>query len=103
MGFSRQEYWSGLPYPPPGDLPDPGIKLASPESLALQADSLLLEPPGSRHKDIPPAQSIPSQQDIDDPPCSSAQEALSALRLFYGCSYVYRTGATGMMPNPLLR
>ena len=30
MGFSRQEYWSGLPYPPPGDLPDPGIK---PESL----------------------------------------------------------------------
>ena len=37
MGFSRQEYWSGLPCPPPGDLPDPGIKLESP---ALQADSL---------------------------------------------------------------
>ena len=37
MGFSRQEYWSGLPFPPPGDLPDPGIKLLSP---ALQADSL---------------------------------------------------------------
>jgi len=29
MGFSREEYWSGLPYPPPRDLPDPGIKLAS--------------------------------------------------------------------------
>ena len=29
MGFSRQEYWSGLPYPPPGDVPDPGIKLTS--------------------------------------------------------------------------
>ena len=43
MGFSRQEYWSGLPCLPPGDLPDPGIK---PRSLALQADSLLSEPPG---------------------------------------------------------
>ena len=38
-GFSRQEYWSGLPWPPPGDLPDPGTKPASP---ALQANSLLL-------------------------------------------------------------
>jgi len=35
MGFSRQEYWSGLPCPPPGDLPDPGIKPTSPASLAL--------------------------------------------------------------------
>ena len=35
MGFSRQEYWSGLPFPPPGDLPHPGIKSKSPESLAL--------------------------------------------------------------------
>ena len=43
MGFSRQEYWSGLPFPSPGDLPDPGIE---PESPALQADSLLSEPLG---------------------------------------------------------
>ena len=43
MGFSRQEYWSGLPFAPPGDLPDPGIK---PGSLALQVDSLPSEPPG---------------------------------------------------------
>ena len=42
MGFSRQESWSGLPFPSPGDLPDPGIK--SP-SLALQSDSLPSEPP----------------------------------------------------------
>ena len=42
MGFSRQEYWSGLPYPPPGDLPDPGIQPTSSEAHALQADSLLL-------------------------------------------------------------
>ena len=41
MGFSRQEYWSGLPFPSPGDLPDPGIK---PRSSALQADALTSEP-----------------------------------------------------------
>ena len=40
MGFSRQEYWSGLPFPPPGDLPNPGVK---PRSPALQADSLPIE------------------------------------------------------------
>ena len=39
MGFSWQEYWSGLPFPPPGDPPNPGIKPMSP---ALQANSLLL-------------------------------------------------------------
>ena len=42
-GFSRQDYWSGLPCPPPGDLPNPGIK---PGSLTMQADSLPSEPPG---------------------------------------------------------
>ena len=42
MGFSRQEYFSGLPCPPPGDLSDPGIKLASPVAPALQVDSLPL-------------------------------------------------------------
>ena len=43
MGFSRQEYWSGLPLSPPGCLPNPGME---PRSPALQADSLLSEPPG---------------------------------------------------------
>ena len=43
MGFSRQECWSGLPFPSPGDLPNPGIE---PRSLALQEDTLLSEPPG---------------------------------------------------------
>ena len=42
MGFSRREYWSGLPFPPPGNLPDPGFKPASFKSPALQADSLPL-------------------------------------------------------------
>ena len=41
-GFSRQEYWSGLPFPSPGDLPNPGIK---PRSPALQTDALSSEPP----------------------------------------------------------
>ena len=43
MGFSRQEYWSGLPFPSPGDLPDPGIEPGSP---ALQADPLTSKPAG---------------------------------------------------------
>ena len=45
-GFSRQEYWSGLPFPSPGDFPDPGIKPVSPVSPALWADSLPTEPSG---------------------------------------------------------
>ena len=43
MGFSRQEYWSRLPFPSPGDLPDPGIEPGSP---TLEADALTSEPPG---------------------------------------------------------
>ena len=44
MGFSRREYWSGLPFLSPGDLPNPGIE---PRSPTLQADSLPSEPPGN--------------------------------------------------------
>ena len=47
VGFSRQEYWSGLLFPSPGDLPNPGIK---PWSLALQANALSSEPPGKLPK-----------------------------------------------------
>ena len=43
LGFSRQEYWSGLPFPSPGDLSNPGIEPGSP---ILQADALSSEPPG---------------------------------------------------------
>ena len=50
MGFSRQEYWSGLPFPSPGDVPDPGIK---PRSPALQADALPSEPPGKIYAEGP--------------------------------------------------
>ena len=47
MGFSRQESWSGLPFPSPGDLPDSGIE---PRSPSLQADALPFEPPGKPYK-----------------------------------------------------
>ena len=45
MGFSWQEYWSGLPFPPPEDLPDPGIEPASPVSLALAGGFFITESP----------------------------------------------------------
>ena len=47
MGFSRQQYWSGLPFPSAGDLPDPGTE---PRSPTLQTDSLTSEPPGKQYK-----------------------------------------------------
>ena len=46
IGFFREEYWSGLPFTPPGDLPHPGIEPMSPVSPALQEDSLPAEPLG---------------------------------------------------------
>ena len=57
MGFSIQEYWSGLPFPSSGDLPDPGIELRSP---ALQEDSLLSEPLGAS-----PSQGSGATKDAD--------------------------------------
>ena len=52
MGFSRQEHWSRLLFPPPEDLPDPGIKPTTPVSPALQADSLPPEPPRKPHHSL---------------------------------------------------
>ena len=51
MGFSKQEYWSGLPFLSPEDLPDPGVE---PRSPALQADALTSEPPGKPNVGICP-------------------------------------------------
>ena len=51
MEFPRQEYWSGLPFPSPGDLPDPGIKPTSLASLALAGGFFATEPPGKPHED----------------------------------------------------
>ena len=58
MGFSRKEYWSGLPFPSPRDLPNPGIKPTFPVSPALQADSLLLS-----HQESPPRIPLLSNQE----------------------------------------
>ena len=55
MGFPRQEYWSGLPFPSPGDFPDPQIE---PGSLALRADTLPSKPP---EKSLPPEESLYDQ------------------------------------------
>ena len=53
MGFPRQGYWSELPFPAPGDLPDPGIEPVSPPSPALQVDSLSLSHQGSPWGQLP--------------------------------------------------
>ena len=58
MGFSRQEYWSGLPFPPPGYLPDPGIKSAYPAPPALASKFFTTEPPGRRGPSHPSSQSL---------------------------------------------
>ena len=64
-GFSRQGYWSGLPFTSPEDLPDPGIKAGSP---ALQADALPSEPPGkplgSGLKEIPTSVTVGAELDV---------------------------------------
>ena len=49
MEFSRQEYWSGLPFPSPGDIPEPGIE---PRSPTFQADALTSEPPGKTNEGL---------------------------------------------------
>ena len=48
---SQQEYWSGSPFPPPGELPDSGIKPTSPEAPALAGKFFIPEPPGKPHKE----------------------------------------------------
>ena len=52
MGFSRQEYWNGVPFPVPGDLLNPGVEPMSPMSPALKVDSLPAEPQGKPYKTL---------------------------------------------------
>ena len=78
MGFSRQEYWSGLPFPSPGDLPDPGIE---PRSPAFQADALTSEPlshlcptlcnPMAIARQTPPSMGFSRQEYWSGVPCTS--------------------------------
>ena len=72
MEFSRPEYWSGWPFPSPGDLPNPGIE---PRSPALQADSLPAEPQG-KPQEYWNGQPIPSSADLPDPGIEPVSPAL---------------------------
>ena len=79
MGFSSQECWSGLPFPSPGDLPDPGIKPGSP---ALQADALPSETPGTLdHKSVKPEAKILSVITQGAPPIPGVAFINSPLRV----------------------
>ena len=80
MGFSRQEYWSGFPFPSPRDLPDPGIEPGSP---AVQADSLLSEPLAAATAAAKSLQSCPTLCDPIDgsPPGSPVPGILQARTL----------------------
>ena len=75
MGFSRQEYLSGLPSPSLGGLPDPGMEPSSPASLALQAESLLLGHGGSLHTHIHPFRNSHSPFHMTLP-CSFSPQSL---------------------------
>ena len=86
MEFSSQEYWNGLPFPPPGDLPDPEIKPTSPASHALAGEFFTTEPPGKpntiseRKVKVLVAQSCPTFCNPMDwgPPGSSVHGILRA-------------------------
>ena len=78
MEFSKQEYWSGLPFPSPGDLPDPAIEPGSP---ALQADTLLSEPSGKH--DLPRQRIKRQRHHLVDKSLYSQSLLLSVV--MYGC------------------
>ena len=72
MGFSRQEYWSGLPFSSPGDLPDPRIE---PRSPALQADALTSEPPGKQPISERDGNTRPPDLPLEKPICRSGSNS----------------------------
>ena len=74
-GFSRQEYWSGLPCPPPGDLPNPGIE---PRSPTLQADFSASEPPGKPVNTVLQWVAYPFSEESSDPGIKLGSPALQA-------------------------
>ena len=71
MEFSRQEYWSGVPFHPPGDLPEPGIKPVSPACPALAGGSLQIRP-GKKKK---PLQNVPNTVPIKCPPLTDSKQS----------------------------
>ena len=85
MEFSRQDYWSGLPFPSPGDLLNPGIEPGSP---ALQADALPYEPPGK-----PEVKISQSCLTLCDPMDYTVQGILQA-RILQGVAYPFFSGSS---------
>ena len=83
MGFSRQEYWSGLPFPSPGDLPNPGIEPGSP---TLEADALTSEPPGKPWKTHPILQGLGGSQGKTDQLHCTHMENFHGLDSFSVCN-----------------
>ena len=96
MGFSRQEYWSGLPFPSPGNLPNPGIE---PRYPALQVDALLSEPPGTQSQ-IHPASRL-DQATLLPASCSSSQ-ACEQLPLSLPVLLGTQRGKPDRLPDPIL-
>ena len=84
MGFSTQEFWSGLPFPSPGDLPDPGIE---PRSPALQADTLPSEPPSDCQRSVHELITYPETTPHHLTFKSTLPKSFGELRAFEGMSH----------------
>ena len=105
MGFSRQDYWSGLPFPPPGDLPSPGIKPESLVSPAFAGGFFTTAPPGNPNQNIPglknlwhfslPTEKTPNLEAIQSPPHGSR-----LLLCFWTCNTLSFLSAS--VPFPIL-
>ena len=83
MGFSRQEHWSGLPCPPPGDLPNLGIEPTSPTASALQVGSLLLSHQGHQILSIPTCNNFQIHQILSFPITTWTPTCLDYCNFFF--------------------
>ena len=91
MGFSRPEYWSGLPFPSPGDLPNQGIELGFP---ALQTDALPSEPPGTK-EEVKVTQSRPTLCD----PMDYSIHGIRQARILEWVAFPFSRGSWSSQPR----
>ena len=94
MGIFRQEHWSGLPFLPPRDLPDPGIELAPLVSPVLQAESLFAKPLGNSTKHFSSVQSLIHVQLCDPMDCSTLGLPVHHQLLEFTQTHVHWVGDT---------
>ena len=78
MGFPKKEYWSGLPFPPPGDLPDTGVKLMSLVFPALPGGFFTTKPPGKPKLEVGPSQAILDSEGGPGWPCWPERASMEA-------------------------